>query len=925
MRLRFTVLGPVEAHQDGHAIDLGSPRQRNVLGALLIDVNNEVPTDELAIRIWGDDPPLRAAQTLQSYLSRLRSALPCEIHRGPGGYAVRVDEDAVDLHRFRRLTAGARGTDDASAAALLSEALACWRGPLLAGLDTPWAVRLRGETQLERLAAELDLVDVRLRRGEHASVLAELTALADEHPLDERIARQLLLALYRSGRQAEALRRYEEVRVRLADELGADPGPALQKLHREMLTGAPSLDHVEPARAPAGPVPRQLPAPPAVFTGRQGELAALDAALDDGRPVAICAVGGTGGVGKTSLALHWAHRNLDRFPDGQLYVNLRGFDGGFSRAAEPLAPDVAIRTFLDGLGVEVDAIPPGLDAQAALYRSLVAGRRMLVLLDNARDTEQVAPLLPGSPGCAVLVTSRRQLGGLVAVHGARSLPLDVLPDAEARALLAGHLGRERLDAEPDAVDAVLRACAGLPLALAIVAARASTRPHLPLAAVAEELQNGPGRLDALDAGDARADLRSVFSWSYRALRPEAARLFRRLGLHPGPDVGLPAAAGLAGVDVHEVRPLLAELTGASLLTEHRPGRFVLHDLLRAYAAERGEAEDTEAERRATVRRLLDHYLHSGVPASLVLTPTRTRIDVDPPAPGVTPEVPTDLRQATEWFATERPAVLAAIRLAAQHGFDTHCWQLEWTIGEFLDRHAHWHDYAEACTLALDAARRLGSPAVEAIVLRGLARACTRLDAHDEAYAHLERALELYRQLGDPAGQAAVHIGFGRLLEPQGRHTEALAHAEQALELARAGGDRAGEAFAWNGVGWCHARLGNYERTIEYAAQALRVAGEVDGCPVAGMWHTLGYAHLHLGHHQEAIDCFRRSVRASRETPDVNVEVLALGRLGDAQREAGDLDAARASWQEALAIQRARGRNRAAETIERKLADAMRNP
>src|SRR5690606_36749846 len=318
MRLRFTVLGPVEAHQDGHAIDLGSPRQRNVLGALLIDVNNEVPTDELAIRIWGDDPPLRAAQTLQSYLSRLRSALPREIHRGPGGYAVRVDEDAVDLHRFRRLTAGARGTDDASAAALLSEALACWRGPLLAGLDTPWAVRLRGETQLERLAAELDLVDVRLRCGEHASVLAELTALGDEHPLDEWIARQLLLALYRSGRQAEALRRYEEVRVRLADELGADPGPALQKLHREMLTGAPSLDHVEPARAPAGPVPRQLPAPPAVFTGRQGELAALDAALDDGRPVAICAVGGTGGVGKTSLALHWAHRNLDRFPDGQL-------------------------------------------------------------------------------------------------------------------------------------------------------------------------------------------------------------------------------------------------------------------------------------------------------------------------------------------------------------------------------------------------------------------------------------------------------------------------------------------------------------------------------------------------------------------------------------------------------------------------------
>jgi DNA-binding SARP family transcriptional activator/tetratricopeptide (TPR) repeat protein len=926
MGLRFSVLGPVEAHENGRSVDLGSPRQRYVLGALLTDANRVVGTEELTARIWGDNPPLRAVPTLQSYVSRLRSALSCEIQRRPGGYSLVVDEDAVDVHRFRRLSASARSTDDETAAARLAEALRCWRGPVLAGLDTPWAARTRDALSAERFAAELDLYDVQLRRGEHTSVLAELTARAEEHPLDERLAHQLLLALYRSGRQAEALQRYEDVRLRLADELGADPGPALQRLHRQMLDATPSLD-VRP-RARELPVPRQLPAPPPVFSGRSAELAALDEALAPlrpaGRPVAISAVGGSGGIGKTALALHWAYRNLEHFPDGQLYANLRGFDGGIGDAAEPLPAEAVVRSFLDGLGVEVEAIPHGLDAQAALYRSLVAGKRMLVLLDNARDTDQVVPLLPGSPSCTVLLTSRRQLGGLVAVHGARPITLDVLPEPDARTLLAGHLGRERLDAEPDAVAAVLKACAGLPLALSIVAARAGTRPGFPLSAVAAELQD-EGRLDALDAGDPRADLRSVFSWSYRTLRPEAARLFRLLGLHPGPDIGLPAAASLAGVGVREVRALLAELVRASLLTEHRPGRFTLHDLLREYAAERSGADDTDAERHAAVRRALDHYLHTGIAASSIITPTRKRIDVAPPADGVSPEAPADLSRARAWFATERPVVLTAIRLAAQLGFDTHCWQLEWTIGEFLDRHAHWHDYADACATALAAAQRLGSPAVEAIVLRAFARACTRLGAFSDAYAHLERALELYRQLGDRAGQAAVHIGFGRLLEPHGRHTEALTHAEQALELARADGDRVGEAYALNGVGWCHAQLGNYAETLTHATAALRVAGGIEGCPTAGMWHTLGYAHLRLGKRAEAIECLRRSVAASRATPDVNVEALALSRLGDAHRAAGDLDAARASWQEALAIHRARGRPRAAEKIERKLADAMQNP
>jgi DNA-binding SARP family transcriptional activator/tetratricopeptide (TPR) repeat protein len=923
--MQFSVLGPVEAHEDGGVIDLGPPRQRYVLGALLTAANQVVPPHELAARIWGEDPPLRAIPTLQSYLSRLRSLLSTEIHRRSGGYVMQVDEETIDLHHFRLLSENARHADDDTAAALLTEALGLWRGPVLEGLDTPWAAHTRDAVHAERLTAELDFYDVQLRRGEHAAVLVELTARANSNPLDERLSGQLLLALYRSGRQAEALQRYEEVRLRLADELGADPGPALQQLHQQMLAAAPALDPTSRPRGSGIPVPRQLPAPPPVFAGRVHELAELDAALDPqnrvGGPTAISAVGGSGGIGKTYLALHWSYRHLDHFPDGQLYANLRGFDD----EAEPLSPEAVLRAFLDGLGVGAEVIPSGLDAQAALYRSLVAGKRMLVLLDNVRDTDQVVPLLPGSPTCIVLVTSRQQLGGLIAVHGARPLALDVLADPDAQGLLAGHLGRARLDREPDAVADMLRSCAGLPLALSIVAARASTRPTFPLASVAEELQDTAGRLDALDAGHPRADLRTVFSWSYRALRPEAARVFRLLARHPGPDVGIPAAASLAGVGTREVRPLLAELTHASMLTEHRPGRFVLHDLLRAYAGERSRLDDTDTERHDAMRRTLDHYLHTGITAALLLTPLRTRIDAAPPAPCVTPEVLTDIPQATKWFSTERTAILAAIRGAAQAGFDTHSWQLEWTIGHYLDRHVHWHDYATACETALAATQRLGSRHAEVIILRDLARAYTQLDAYTDAQSHLDRALDLYRQLDDPSGEAAIHLALGRLLEPQGCLTEALTHVQRALELYRATGDRRGQAYTLNGIGWCQAQLGNYPETIATATEALRLAGEIEGSAIAGILHTLGYAHLRLGHHSRAIDCLEQAVAAARDRPDVGLEAIALSRLGDAHHAAGDHAAARGSWHQALAIHRTRSRSRDAEAIERKLADSLRNP
>jgi DNA-binding SARP family transcriptional activator/tetratricopeptide (TPR) repeat protein len=915
---QFSVLGPVEARDEGRAVDLGPARQRHVLAGMLIDANHVVPLDELVTRVWGEDAPLRAARTLQSYLSRLRpvlSAAGVAIGHRSGGYVVEVAEESVDLHRFRRLAADARdAADDATATALLREALVAWRGSPLAGLDTPWATRTRELLQAEKLAAELDFNDVRLRRGEHATILAELAARAEEHPLDERLARQLLLALYRSGRQATALQRYEEIRLRLADELGADPGPDLQQLHQQILTAAPEL-RADGARTSAAPVPRQLPAPPAVFTGRADELAALDAALvreeHGGRPVAISAVGGSGGIGKTSLALRWSHRNLDRFPDGQLYVNLRGFDDG-----EPVSPAVALRGFLDALGVEPEAVPQDLDAQAALYRSSVAGKRMLVLLDSARDTGQVVPLLPGSPACTVIVTSRLQLGGLVARQGARPLMLDVLPDPDARELLAGHLGGARLDRDPDATARILRYCAGLPLALAIVAARAGTRPAFPLAGVADELHDAA--LDALDAGDAGADLRAVFSWSYHALSGAAARLFRHLGVHPGPDISTAAAASLTGVGTRDARPLLAELTRASLLTEHRPGRFVLHDLLRAYASEL--SRDDDAARHDALRRVLDHYLQTAYTAIGLLTPTRVRIAVDAPGPGVTPEPIADLAHAAAWFAVERPVVLAAVRHAARAGLDTHCWQLNWSIGPYLDQHAYWSDYASACHTALAAVRRLGSREAQALVHRAHARASTHLGEHADARAHLERAMDLHHELGDRNGAGSVHMGLGRLLDEQGRSAEALPHTEKALELYRATGHRAGQVHALSALGWCHARVGGYQEALTSCAEALRVADEVDGVPVTGLWLTLGYTHHRLGEHSRAVDAYRRALAAGRSVRDIIAETEALDGLGDVYRAAGDLASARASWTEALAVHQAGGRPGDADGIRRKLDD-----
>ena len=911
--VEFLLLGDVAARIDGRLVDVGHLRQRCVLAVLLVEAGRAVPVEQLIDRAWGDQPPQRARGTLRSYLSRLRKSFAAQgfadddvaIARQPGGYRLSVDPMAVDAHRFRRLVEDARAAGDA---ALFEEALGLWRGDALAMLDTPWLNGVRETLDGQRIAAELDRNDLALGCGRHGELLDDLLRSAGLRPLDERAAGQLLLALYRCGRQAEALDRYERIRQRLARELGADPSPPLRRLHRQILTADPALD--PPARAVAAtgsrsgqpPLPRQLPAPPAAFTGRLDELAELgklfSARPDRGTTVVISAIGGAGGVGKTWLALRWAHDNLERFPDGQLYANLRGFQPG----SEPMAPGVAVRAFLDALGVRPAALPVDADAQTALYRSLVAERRMLIVLDNARDTAQVTPLLPGTATCTLLVTSRNQLAGLITAHGARPLTLDMLSDGEARQLLTNHLGADRVAAEPDQVDALVRHCAGLPLALGIVAARAALRPGRPFAALAGELREAATRLDGLDAGELAASVRAVLSCSYEALPAGAAHMFRLLGLAPGPDISLPAAASLAGLPLPRVRVLLQRLAGGHLVQEHAPGRYRMHDLVQLYAAEQARRLGTGDERRAATQRVLDHYLYTAHTAAQLLNPQRLAIRLDAPRAGTAPENLGDDQRALAWFVAEHAVLLAALEQAAGAGFDTHVWRLAWTLANYLERQGHWHVQIATQRAAVEATRRLGDRAGQAGAHRGLANACALVGRFAEADAHLRQALELFGTLGDGPGQAYTRIGLGWLAARQGHTGEALHNAEQALELFRLAGDEGGQANALNNIGWYHAQLGDHGQTLELSRRALTLyRGMGNRFGEAEAWDSIGYAHHHLGENGQAAECYRHALAIFQELEGRYGEAEVLSHLGDAHEATGELDAARQAWRQALAL------------------------
>jgi tetratricopeptide (TPR) repeat protein/transcriptional regulator with XRE-family HTH domain len=705
----------------------------------------------------------------------------------------------------------------------------------------------------------------------------------------------------------------------------SEPLPSIRhKLARALKVSTDLLESLLTADAQQADnaAPRQLPAAVADFTGRAAELQRLTQVLDAAaasRPgtVIISAIGGMAGVGKTALALYWAHQMAGRFPDGQLYVNLRGFDS----SGTPVTASEAIRGFLDALGVAPERVPANLEAQASLYRSLLADRRMLIVLDNACDEQQVRLLRPASAGTLVLVTSRSQLTGLAAADGARLLSLDVLAHGEATELLAARIGSARAAAEPRAVSEIASLSACLPLAVAIAAARAVTRPSLALAALADELRAASGRLDALDAGDPTASVRAVFSWSVRHLSREAARMFRLLGIHPGPDISGAAAAGLAGCDPAEARRALGELARAHLITERIDGRYGLHDLLRAYAAEQGSDADSGLERDAAIGRMLDHYLQTAACAALLLNPSHEPVVLATPSPDAAPEQPADHQQVLAWFEGEHQVLLAAVTLAAQSGFGVHAWQLAWALVPFLQTRGHWQEWAATQRIALSAATRLGDVAGQAVCSRLLAAAYSDLGNYEESARLFTESLTLYQRLGNRLGEAKVQHNLAVLAEGQGRYADVLGHTEKALGLYQALGDKASEAAALNNVGWTYGLLGDYEQARAFCRQALALCTEVGHHLLEGyVWDSLGYAEHHTGNLGEAAACYQRALSLHRETGDRFTEAESLTHLGETCQAAGELVQARRAWQEALAIFDDLRNHDAADKIRAMLAD-----
>src|SRR6266851_2130136 len=831
--LLFRILGSLEVRTREGWRGIGAPKWRALLGALLLRPGQVVPTERLVDELWGDDAPPGARKLASGYVLRLRRLIDDPDGRvlvtRSGGYQLLAAYRDLDAGQFEDLvTAGRKALvqDDApQAAGHLAEALALWRGPALA--DVPPGPLVSAESdRLEEL--RLTALELRIEAdrscGRDAEVVAELRRLTAEHPLRERLWGELMRALHSSGRPAEALEVYAHAREVIADELGADPGPDLQQLHQRILAGDRASAGPLPAagegpaevREPAAAVqtqpdvPRQLPAGVRHFVGRMEELQRLSGLLDEassaGGAVVISAIGGTAGIGKTGLAVHWAHQNAEKFPDGQLYVNLRGFDP----SGTPTAAATAMRGFLGALAVPPASVPDDLDAQAALYRSLLADRRMLIVLDNARDAGQVRPLLPGTASCPVLVTSRNQLAGLVAVDGAIPLTLGLLTPDEARELLSHRLGRERVPREEQAAGELTELCARLPLALNIAAARAVLRPGWPLAALVSELHGTRQRLDPLTTGDSAADLRAVFSWSCHTLSTGAARMFRLLGLHPGPDISVPAAASLAALDRDQARRALDELTAAHLLTEHTRGRYTFHDLLRAFAAEQAHIHDTKAERCDARHRALDHYLCTGHAAFTVLYPGWIPLDLPRPVPGVAPEDLADQEQALTWSEAEHAVLVAATFWAAEGGFDSHAWQIPCGLGTIMERRAYCREWAIVSEVALGAAQRSGDLTGQAHSHHRLGQALLARGSYPEARIHLRQALALFDRLGDPARQGDIYVALSTMLSEERLFADAVTCAQRALDLYRATSHVAGQSIALNNIGWFEAQLGRYE-------------------------------------------------------------------------------------------------------------------
>lgn len=881
--VRFRLLGPVEVGVGSRLVDVGAARQQCVLAVLLLDANRGVSVDQLVARVWDErrlpEHPRKAAQLS---VSLLRTALAgidgVSIVRRPDGYLVELDERWVDVHEFHRLVDEARACDeDDEATALLDQALRLWRGEPFGELDTPWLAEFRENLNQQRRTAERELTDRQLRQGRHGAVLARLFRWAREQPLDERLAGQLMIALFRSGRQADALAEYQRLRDRLADELGTKPGRALHELYQRILTDDPSLAVASDGGAGEPDIPRQLPAAPRWFTGRRTELDTLIGQPDQdaaGGVVVISAIDGMAGVGKTALAVHTAHQLSPKFPDGQLFVDLHGYTQG----TRPRTSAEALALLLRALGVPPARIPEDVDERAALYRQRLADTRTLVVLDNAVDEAQIRPLLPGDSGCLVLVTSRRRLKGL---DDASGVSLDVLPESDALALLSTVAGVTRADQDDPVLAEIARLCGRLPLALRIAAALLRHRPTWSLKQLAELLRDQHRRVGALSDGE--RDLGAVFTLSLDSLADTHLSLFRRLGLVPGPDVDAYAAAALADTDPRASAGMLENLVDHHLLIAHAPDRYRMHDLIRLHARALAR-EDPDSD--AALTRLLDYYQHTASRADSLIT-RFPQAEATGPAPAHAPRL-RDPDAAWAWLRAERANLLAALRHVQLHDHPERVTAMTAGLATLLQVDGPWTEAINLHTVAATAAHRLRD-------ITGLALALTRLGDvrgvtgdFPGAIRELQHALTLSRDLGDRRAQANALTRLGHLRGLTGDHPGALRDLTEALGLFGELGERRGQAAALTTSGQVRGMSGDMpgaDGDLRAALALSRKLGDRRG--EANVLMRLAQVQRRIGDLPGAVDALDEALRCCRELGDRPGEAVALASVGEMRGMTGD--------------------------------------
>jgi DNA-binding SARP family transcriptional activator/tetratricopeptide (TPR) repeat protein len=890
-RLRVQLLGEVRAWRGGEPVDLGPAQQRAVFALLVLGSGRPVSRNVLVSALWGDDPPRHAATVIQKYIMQLRRSLdPDRLAREPSevlarsgdGYLLRLSVEDVDVLLFRRAVAASReayrsGAHEACCVAA-EEALRLWQGAPVADLPMLADHHLVAALADERWAMVAWFADAALRRGTPGDALAVVEEAVVARPLDEPLHGRLMRLYVALGRRVDALGCYERLRHRLVEDLGVDPASELRTLHQAILREEVPAPAIAPRQAePSRHVPRQLPAPPQLFTGRLTELAILDK-IHDASTMVIAAIDGMAGVGKTALAVQAAHQMVNRYPDGQLFIDLHGYTDGVA----PVEPGEALGWMLRALGVSGERIPTDVDQRAGLYRSRLADQRMVIVLDNAAAEAQVMPLLPGAPGCVVLVTSRRRLAGLDHTH---ALSLDTLPPVEAIALFRNSVSDSQGGGQPEIVAELVELCGRLPLAIRIAAARLRSHPSWDPSRLAQRLRDQQHRLAELEAG--QRSVTAALNLSYQDLSVDQQRTYRLLGLHPGADIDLYAAAALLDCALPKAAWRLEQLLEAHLLQEPSPGRYQFHDLTRAHAAHSATRDEAEHDRRVALHRLLDYYRHTTSVAMDAAYPyERKRRPQVPPAHSPSPSLP-EPTAALAWLDSDLLNLLAAARYATDHDRPAHLLHLSALLHRHLRTTGLYHDAATLHQQALTTARTTGHQAAEIETLVGLGHIHRLQGRHEQATDHFHLALRLARATSHREAEIEALIGIGYIHRVQGRCELAADHYQEALRLARTTGHRTGELDALAGLGRIHLAQGRYEQAASHYQRALQLArgnghhtGELDA--------LIGFGNIQRiqGRHEQATDHYQQALQLARTTGYRNGEQAALTVLGHIYRMQG---------------------------------------